>query len=131
MNLKQIIEEAGIGGYGETQSQPQKMTPEQKKQLLSMVNEYNQCGKQLYDYGDVRPVAEKLLQVSELAEKYALEECNEDMLQIGHVQKDMKEIRKEAADMRKIAKEAWTANERLKACYENIGSRLGRYFEVN
>lgn len=131
MNLKQIIEEAGIGGFGETTTQPQKMTPEQKKQLLTMVNQYNECGKQLYGYGDVRQLAEKLLKVSELAEKYALEECNEDMLQTGNVQKDMKEIRKEASEVHKIAKDAWSTNEKMKALYENIGKRLERYFEIN
>ena len=43
----------------------------------------------------------------------------------------MKEIRKEATDMHKHAKDAWTANERLKACYESIGKKLEMYYELN
>ena len=131
MNLKQIIVESGIGGFGETTTQPQKMTPEQKKELLSMVNQYNECGKQLYGYGDVRQIAERLLKVSELAEKYALEECNEDMLGTGNVHRDMKEVRKDASELHKIANDAWSINEKMKALYENVGKRLERYFEVN
>ena len=128
MKLKTIIENAGIGGYGD---KPEKMTPEQKKQLLQMVNQYNECGKTLYEYGDIRQLAEKLLQVADLAEKYALEECNEDFLQVGNVQKHMKEIKRDASDMHKIAKEAWMANERMKACYEGIGKKLEMYYELN
>jgi hypothetical protein len=128
MKLKQIMEEAGIGGFGE---KAEKMTPEQKRQLLEMVNKYNECGKALYEYGDVRQIAEKLLQVSELAEKYALEESAEDFLQVGRIQKDMKDIKKEASEMNKVAKEAWMANERLKACYEGIGKKLEMYYELN
>lgn len=129
MKLKQIIEESGIGGFGDTQ--PKKMTPEQKKQLLSMVNKYNECGKQLYGYGDIRKIAEMLLQVSELAETYAMEECNEDFLKVGNVQRDMKDVRKDAAELHKVAAEAWVANERMKALYENIGGKLSRYYEIN
>jgi hypothetical protein len=128
MKLKTIIENAGIGGFGE---QPQKMTPEQKRNLLELVGKYNECGKTLYGYEDVRQIAESILKVTELAEKYALDECDEDWMGAGIVSKDMKEIRKEASEMHKIAKEAWTANERLKACYENIGNKLSRYYEIN
>lgn len=128
MKLKTIIENAGIGGFG---TPPEKMTPEQKRQLLELVNQYNECGKMLYGYSDVRQVAEHLLKVTELAEKYALEESDEDFLQVGRVQKDMKDIRKEATEMNKHAKDAWTANERLKACYEAIGKKLEMYYELN
>lgn len=127
MNLKQIIEESGIGGYSEPK---QEMTLEQKKQLHKMVSEYNQVGKKLYEYGDVREIAENLLMVSELAEKYAVQACNEDMLAVGRVQKDMKEIKREASDLRKVASEAWKANERLKASYERIGKILETYYDL-
>lgn len=128
MKLKQIIEESGIGGF--TGQEEKSMTPEQKKQLLEMVNQYNECGKQLYGYGDVRQIAEKLLTVSELAEKYALQESEKDFLEVGNIQKDMKEVRKDAAEMLKLSKEAWMANERMKALYENIGTKLSRYYEL-
>jgi hypothetical protein len=129
MKLKEIITESGIGGFGSSEPQ-KKMSVEEKKQLLAMVNQYNECGKQLYN-GDIRQIAENLLKVSELAEKYALEEANEDMLQTKTIHEDMKTIRKDAAEIAKIAKEAWAANERMKACYENIGSKLSRYYEIN
>lgn len=127
INLKQLLESANIGGT----MQPVKMTPEQKKQLLEMVNNYNKCGKKLYDYGDVRQVAETLYKVGELGESYALQECNEDVLQVGNVHKDFKEIRKEAAELRKLSNDAWAANEKMKACYENIGMKLERYYDIN
>jgi hypothetical protein len=129
MKLKTIIQENGLGGFGEIQKE--KMSQEQKKQLLSMVSQYNECGKQLYGYGDVRQISEALLKISELAERYALEESDEDMLQTKTIHEDMKSVRKDAAEMHKIAKEAWVANERLKALYENIGGKLSRYYEIN
>jgi hypothetical protein len=130
MKLKEIITESGIGGFGQP-VQPEKMTPEAKKQLLGMVNQYNEVGKKLYEYGDVREIAEALLKVTELAEKYALEEASEDMLQTGRIEKDMKELKKEASDLRKVALEAWKSNERLKASYEKIGKTLENYYEIN
>jgi hypothetical protein len=77
-SLKQIIEESGIGGFGTltTSTAPEKMSPDQKKELLSMVGQYNGVGKKLYEYGDVRQIAESLLKITELAEKYALEGFN-------------------------------------------------------
>lgn len=128
-SLRQIIEEGNIGGFGSPEPQ-KKMSVEEKRQLLAMVNQYNECGKQLYG-NDIRKIAEALLKVSELAEKYALEEANEDMLQTKTINEDMKAIRKDAAEIAKIAKEAWAANERMKALYENIGGKLSRYYEIN
>jgi hypothetical protein len=130
-SLKQIIEESGLGGFSNENPQQQKMSAEAKKQLLGMVNQYNEVGKKLYEYGDVREIAERLLTVAELAEKYALEEASEDMLQTGRVERDMKDIKKEAGDLRKIALEAWKSNERLKASYERIGKTLENYYELN
>jgi len=152
MKLKQIIESAGI--YKEAaapapaqpaapvqQAAPahqhiapieqEKMSPEQKKQLLEMMNQFNECGKSLYGYGDVRQIAEKLVKVSELAESYALQESGEDFLQVGQIQKDMKEVRKHAGDLAKCAKDAWLKNEQMKALYEKIGGNLSRYYELN
>ena len=148
MKLKQIIENAGI--YKEASPAPiqqaatlpsaaptnapnekEKMSPEQKKQLLEMMNQFNECGKALYGYGDVRQIAEKLVKVSELAESYALQESGEDFLQVGQIQKDMKEVRKHSSDLAKLSKDAWLKNEQMKALYEKIGGNLSRYYELN
>ena len=130
MKLKEIINESGIGGFGQP-AQPEKMSAESKKQLLNMVNQYNAVGKKLYEYGDVREIAESLLKMTELAEKYALEEASEDMLQTGRIERDKKHIKNESSDLRKVALEAWKSNEKLKAAYERIGKTLENYYEIN
>jgi hypothetical protein len=139
MKLKEIIENSAIPTYGTTQPTApqatplaqQKMTPEQKKELLEMIGKFNECGKSLYSYGDVRKIAEDLLKSSELAERYALEESGEDWLSVGHIQSDYKTIRKEAAEFAKVAKEAWAKNEKMKSAYENMGRLLEKYYELN
>ena len=146
MKLKTIIEEAGfIPAAGQqsthaplqspslpfTPGEPQKMSQEQKKQLLELVSKYNQCGKTLYEYGDVRQVAETLLQIGNLAESYALQESDKEFLEVGNITKDFKDIKKDVSELNKIAKEAWAANERMKSCYENVGHRLGKYYDLN
>ena len=37
----------------------------------------------------------------------------------------------EAAELRKLSNDAWAANEKMKACYENIGMKLERYYDIN
>jgi hypothetical protein len=128
-SLKQIIREVGVSM--DSTVLKEKMTPEAKKQLLGMFNKYNSMGKRLYEYGDVRQMAEDLLKVTDLAETYALQEADDDMLQTGRIHRDMKLVRKEANDLRKHTSEAWKANENLKACYQRIGTILSSYYELN
>jgi hypothetical protein len=132
MKLKTIMENAGIAGYGNQNEEegPQPMTAEEKRELLEMVEKFNEVGKSLYDYGNPRETADKLSKVAELAERYALEATDADVLQLGEVQKTMTEIKKHTKEMRKIAHEAWEANERLKHKYEMVGRMLEMYYEL-
>ena len=64
-----------------------------------------------------------------LAERYALKECNEWM-EAKMVERDMKEIKRDAAKMYEEAQKMKAIEKQLEMLYEEVGRRLERYFEI-
>lgn len=106
-----------------------KMDGNSKLKLHEMVLKFNEYGRILHEIDRIKTVAEDLLAISELAESYALNESG-DWFDQNVIKMDMKEIKKIAADFNKISKECYVNNKKLVAQYENMGHRLGRYFEI-
>ena len=65
-----------------------------------------------------------------LAERYAIKECNEWM-EAKMVERDMKEIKRDAAKMYEEAQKMKAIEKQLEMLYEQVGMRLERYFEIS
>jgi hypothetical protein len=96
----------------------------------AVIKNFNSYGKMLERNNSLRDIASSLKQVAEAAEQITMEE-QDDWFDKHTVGRNMKEIKKYADEFEKCAHEADMLQERLTALYDDMGMKLGRYFEIH
>jgi len=128
IKLKQLVESIpGIRDEGEGDI---KLTKEQKKEILEMVKNFNEYGKDLKSECNFIQTAKKLSDVIKHAEVFAMNETG-DWFDKVTVQRNMKELKKLSEDFNKMAKEGQPIIQRMRACFEDAGQILSRYYEIS
>lgn len=123
MKLKTIIE-----GFNR-EEEVKKLSNEEKKRVLEMISEYNKLGKALNREGSLPDVAKQLGEIAEAAQQVTLSEVG-DWFDGNTIKKDMTELAKSHKEFDKLAREAYTLEQRMTALYEDMGHKLGRYFDL-
>lgn len=106
-----------------------KLTTEEKRQLLNLVSKFNEYRKAMKMADELKSVAENIVYISELTEKYGLHETSEWFEGVT-LENDMKEIKKYANELHKIANKVHPQVRQAEAIYEEIGLKLERYFNL-
>jgi hypothetical protein len=96
--------------------------------MVETIKSYNEYRKGL-KADNVYETAHKIMEAVNLAERYAIKECNEWM-EAKMVERDMKEIKRDAAKMYEEAQKMKAIEKQLEMLYEEVGRRLERYFEI-
>ncbi len=121
MKLKHLLENS-------TESTYVALTKEEKSKMVGVIKSYNEYRKGL-KADSVYETAHKIMEAVNLAERYAIKECNEWM-EAKMVERDMKEIKRDAAKMYEEAQKMKVIEKQLEMLYEEVGRRLERYFEI-
>lgn len=121
MKLKHLLENS-------TESTYAALTKEEKSKMVGVIKSYNEYRKGL-KADSVYETAQKIMEAVNLAERYAIKECNEWM-EAKMVERDMKEIKRDAAKMYEEAQKMKAIEQQLEMLYEQVGMRLERYFEI-
>jgi len=119
MKLKQIIENLD-----------QKVERNEKAAFLQEVAMFNEYGKIIYRTDNMREAAEKIGKIVENAERIALQETDEWFDEVT-VKRNMKSLRSNNESFKKTVGEVAKLQQRLEALYEEMGSTLGRYYEIH
>jgi|TARA_R110001592_G_scaffold2180_4_gene13296 hypothetical protein len=106
------------------------LSPEQKATFLEAVKKFESYGKQIYREHDLKGLAETVSQLSSGAGNFILGET-EDWFDAVTVKKDVKEITTSAALFEKTALEVAGLQNRLESLYEDLGNKLGRYYDTS
>lgn len=122
MKLKHLLENS-------TESTYAALTKEEKSKMVGVIKSYNEYRKGL-KADSVYETAQKIMEAVNLAERYAIKECNEWM-EAKMVERDMKEIKRDAAKMYEEAQKMKVIEKQLEMLYEQVGMRLERYFEIS
>ena len=122
MKLKHLLENS-------TESTYAALTKEEKSKMVGVIKSYNEYRKGL-KADSVYETAQKIMDAVNLAERYAIKECNEWM-EAKMVERDMKEIKRDAAKMYEEAQKMKVIEKQLEMLYEQVGMRLERYFEIS
>jgi len=122
MKLKHLLENS-------TESTYAALTKEEKSKMVGVIKSYNEYRKGL-KADSVYETAQKIMEAVNLAERYAIKECNEWM-EAKMVERDMKEIKRDAAKMYEEAQKMKAIEKQLEMLYEQVGMRLERYFEIS
>ncbi len=131
-NLKQIVENLSNipkdGGvkFGNDQ---QKLSPQQKRDLMEKVRKFNEYGKVLRCETALMEMSKTLAEIGQMAESYVMAESG-DYLQSETVKRDFTEVKKITKDFSSRAKEVYGNLLHLNALYEDMGRKMERYFEI-
>lgn len=108
---------------------PRKLSKEEKKSLAELVHNYNEYGKTLHEYQKIMEVADTIKKISQYAETYVVNECN-DWSQANVAKRHFAEIKKHSDAFNKLAKETHEKNIHMTSLYQDIGGILEKYFEI-
>ena len=124
-NLNKIPRDGGAK-FGNDQ---QKLTPQQKKELMEKVRKFNEYGKVLRCETALMEMSKTLAEIGQMAESYAMTESG-DYFQAEVVKRDFNEVKKITKDFSKLSKECYGGLQQLNALYEDMGRKMERYFEI-
>ena len=113
----------------ESTERPQRMTEAEKKQTLEAVAKFNEYTQHVYKTNEVKDMIENIRTLAENASKMAIEETA-DWFDVVSVKRDTKAIGESVKIFENTFKEISTLQQRLESVYEDIGSKLGKYYEI-
>lgn len=116
MKLKKIISENSL-------------SPEQKSTFIEAVSKFNEFGKSIYRENDLSEVVSSIKKISEGAGNYIVSET-ENWFDGVTVKRDVKELKNTTNLFEKTALEMAGLQQRLESLYEDLGGKLGRYYEL-
>ena len=99
------------------------------KGLTKEISSYNKLGESIFGESNITKIAEKMSWIANQAKSHTLSETESWFDRIT-VNRNMKELTGLSNQFGKIANEAKTLQQRMGALYEDMGSILGRYYEI-
>ena len=120
ISLSKIVKEK----YGDTDGEKVDVNG-----LTNEISSYNKLGESIFGESNITKVAEKMSWIANQAKTHTLSET-EDWFDKITVNRNMKELTGLSNQFGKIATEAKTLQQRMGALYEDMGSILGRYYEI-
>ena len=149
INLKKLLEESGASFADSDESAPvsqpvqqsvapapkfqpqvnKKLTGEEKRKLLGLVSEFNGYRKSMRMADELKQVAENIVYIAEMTEKYGLNETSEWFEGVS-LERDMKELKRNASEIHKLANKIHPQIKMAESLYEEIGLKLEKFFEL-
>ena len=116
MKLRKILEES-------------KLAPEQKKTFLEAMSKFNEYGKHIYRESELRSIIENMETLMSGASNFIIDE-SDDWFDSVTIKRDSKDINNTAQAFTKTAREMIGMQHRLESLYEDLGNKLGRYYDL-
>ena len=113
----------------ESTGKNKRMTEDEKKQTLESVSRFNELGKNIYKTQEISELVETIKTLSENASKMAIEETA-DWFDAVSVKRDCKAIGESVKIFESTFSEISTLQQRLESVFEDIGGKLGKYYEI-
>ena len=111
------------------ESSDKRMTEEEKKQTLEAVSRFNELGQNIYKTNEIAELVETIKMMAENASKMAIEETA-DWFDAVSVKRDTKAIGDSIKVFEGTFKEISTLQQRLESVFEDMGAKLGKYYEI-
>ena len=106
-----------------------KMSKDQKKQFLESVYKFSEYADSIYRPVSLEETTKYLRELIEAAGKLTLEETDEWFDNVT-VSRHMKQLSESYKLFEKTSKEISVLQQRLESLYEDIGSTLGKYYDI-
>ena len=107
-----------------------KLSTGQKQAFVEAVSKFNEYGKSVYRESNIKDVVEAIKRLSAGAGNYIMSETDEWFDGVT-VKRDVKEINNTSKLFEKASIEMEAIQQRLESLYEDLGGKLGRYYELS
>ena len=124
MKLKKVLQENSRDAFNRS------LTREQKREIMDSVSRFNDFGSKIYKTNEIAEMVEAIRNMTKGASQLALQETD-DWFDGVTVKRDMKEVAKSTQLFEKAAKELSTLQQRLESVFEDIGHKLGKYYDIS
>ena len=114
----------------ESSDKPKRMTEEEKQKTLEAVSRFNELGQNVYKTQEIKELVENIKTLSENASRMAIEETA-DWFDAVSVKRDTKAISDSVKVFESTFTEISTLQQRLESVFEDIGTKLGKYYEIS
>lgn len=103
---------------------------EERGAFLEAVKQFSSMKNEIYRSKKLREIAKQLESLIENAEVFTVKENEDEWFDNITVSRDMKRLKESCKVFTKTAEEVSKLQQRLEACYEDIGTGLSRYYEI-
>ena len=124
MKLKKILRE------NKKEQMMRQLTREDKSAIMDSVSKFNDFGSRVYKTNEIKDMVETIKQLTAGASTLALQETD-DWFDSVTVKRDMKEVNNSSKLFEKTAKEMTQLQQRLESIYEDMGNKLGKYYDIH
>jgi hypothetical protein len=130
MRTNKPIKLASLIKLSENSDLTQGMSTEQKKSFLEAVYRFAEHSNSIYRKQSLKETSQYLGELIEAASSLTLSET-EDWFDANTVSRHMKHLTEAHKIFEKTAQEIDTLQQRLESAYDDIGSTLSRYYDIN
>lgn len=102
---------------------------EERSAFLESIKQFANYKNEIYRSKQLKEISQQIGQMIESAEQFTLKET-EGWFDNVTTSRDLKELKNDYKLFEKTAGEITQLQQRLEGLYENIGTRLSRYYEV-
>ena len=124
MKLTDILQES------KKQEMTQQLTREDKSAIMSSVSQFNEFASNVYKVNEIQDMVKAIKELASNASTLALQE-SDDWFDAVTVKRDMKEVSNSAKLFEKTAHEMTQLQQRLESVYEDMGNKLGKYYDIH
>ena len=125
MKLKSILK-----NINENVDEPVQITEEQKAAFLEHIKSFNVFGEAIYRSQNIVEALKEIKNIVETAHHLTLQETG-DWFDKVTVNRHMKQLKESYKTFEKTANEMYTLQQRLEACYEDMGNTLNKYYDIS
>ena len=125
--LKQIISEKWLN---DGMSEKIKLSSKDKKEIMEMISKFNEYGKNIYRADELKKITSEMKDVIAKAKDMTLQETEGTFDNIT-VNRHMKTLESSMQLFEKTTSEINVLQQRLESLYEDIGSVLNKYYNIN
>tara|TARA_B100001093_G_scaffold488970_1_gene526702 strand:+ start:16071 stop:16862 length:792 start_codon:yes stop_codon:yes gene_type:complete len=123
MKLKNILLES------KKEQMMRQLTREEKSGIMDSVAKFNDFGSRVYKTDEIKEMVRAIKEMTAGAANLALQETD-DWFDSVTVKRDMKEVANSVKLFEKTAHEMSQMQQRLESVYEDMGHKLGKYYDI-
>jgi len=112
------------------EGESKRLSTQDIKEVLESVKRFNEYGSKIYRTNEINDMVESIKAVCGKAGQLAIQETA-DWFDVVSVKNDVKGLGGAVDSFAKTAKEISTLQQRLESVYEDIGHKLGKYYEIS